>query len=118
MVSNDEPQFETGDNYQGYAKRDFECHISSTKSYIDLCALDILNQVKREDDYNEASTNGNLNELQMQEFVQRVLDNSDDLNQDTKKTFLTIVKSFYYMAHCPSSTMNVHLSKILFERVD
>ncbi|KAK1270607.1 hypothetical protein QJS04_geneDACA005844 [Acorus gramineus] len=75
-------------------------------------------KVNREDDYNEVSTNGDLNELQMQELVQRVLDNSDDLNQDTKKTFLTIVKSFYYKAHCPSSTMNVHLSKVLFERVD
>ncbi|KAK1283433.1 Ent-copalyl diphosphate synthase 2 [Acorus calamus] len=52
------------------------------------------------------------------ELVQRVLDHSDDLNQDTKKTFLTIVKSFYYKAHCPSATRDVHLSKVLFERVD
>ncbi|KAK1284271.1 hypothetical protein QJS10_CPB21g01599 [Acorus calamus] len=84
-------------------------------TYLTLSICNHIHQemlkVKREDDYNEVSTNGNLNELQMQELVQRVLDNSDDLNQDTKKTFLTIVKSFYYKAHCPSSTMDVHLSK-------
>ncbi|KAK1284806.1 Ent-copalyl diphosphate synthase 2 [Acorus calamus] len=87
-------------------------------TYLTLSICNHIHQemlkVKREDDYNEANTNGNLNELQMQELVQRVLDNSDDLNQDTKKTFLTIVKSFYYKAHCPSSIMDVHLSKINF----
>ncbi|KAK1321035.1 hypothetical protein QJS10_CPA03g00942 [Acorus calamus] len=91
-------------------------------TYLTLSICNHIHQdmlkVKRDNDYNEVSTNGNLNELQMQELVQRVLDNSDDLNKDTKKTFLTIVKSFYYKAHCPSSTMDVHLSKVLFERVD
>ncbi|KAK1300069.1 hypothetical protein QJS10_CPB13g00700 [Acorus calamus] len=86
-------------------------------TYLTLSICNHIHQemlkVKKVDDYNEVSTNGNLNELQMQELVQRVLDNSDDLNQDTKKTFLTIVKSFYYKAHCPSSTMDVHLSKDL-----
>ncbi|KAK1285346.1 hypothetical protein QJS10_CPB20g00416 [Acorus calamus] len=54
-------------------------------------------------------------ELEMQELVQGVLQSSDGFNHNTKKTFLTIFKSFYYAAHCPSSTMDVHISKVLFE---
>ncbi|OAY75318.1 Ent-copalyl diphosphate synthase 1, chloroplastic [Ananas comosus] len=53
----------------------------------------------------------------MQELVQCVLQSSNNLNNKTKQTFLSVVKSFYYLAHCPYATLNTHISKVIFDRV-
>nr|CAD1829167.1 unnamed protein product [Ananas comosus var. bracteatus] len=54
---------------------------------------------------------------EMQELVQCVLQSSSNLNNTTKQTFLSVVKSFYYLAHCPYATLNTHISKVIFHRV-
>lgn len=60
-------------------------------------------------------------ESEMQELVKYVLDQPqrpNGLNRETKKTFMTVVKSFYYMAWCPSAAFDDHVSKVLFEPVE
>ncbi|XP_059437233.1 ent-copalyl diphosphate synthase 1-like isoform X1 [Corylus avellana] len=58
-------------------------------------------------------------ESNMQELVQLVLQNSsdDDIDSETKHTFLAIAKSFYYAAYCDQGTISFHIAKVLFERV-
>ncbi|KAI3678917.1 hypothetical protein L6452_38221 [Arctium lappa] len=62
-------------------------------------------------------------ESRMQELVQLVLNNSpdddddDDLDQDLKQTFLSVAKTFYYKTYFDPETINVHISKVLFENV-
>lgn len=58
-------------------------------------------------------------ESRMQELVQLVLSNSpdDDLDHDLKQTFLSVVKTFYYKTYFDPETINVHISKVLFENV-
>ncbi|XP_038973217.1 ent-copalyl diphosphate synthase 1, chloroplastic-like [Phoenix dactylifera] len=56
-------------------------------------------------------------EAEMQELAQCVLQRSPSLSSQTKQTFLTVAKSFYYAAHCPSAALNHHISKVLFEPV-
>ncbi|KAJ9543439.1 hypothetical protein OSB04_023146 [Centaurea solstitialis] len=54
----------------------------------------------------------------MQELVQLVFSNSsDDLDLDMKQTFLTVAKTFYYKSYFDPETINVHISKVLFENV-
>ncbi|KAK9067613.1 hypothetical protein SSX86_011724 [Deinandra increscens subsp. villosa] len=54
----------------------------------------------------------------MQELVRLVFsDAPDDLDRDLKETFLTVAKTFYYKAYCDPKTINVHISKVLFEIV-
>ncbi|KAJ4967918.1 hypothetical protein NE237_014619 [Protea cynaroides] len=53
----------------------------------------------------------------MQELVQLVLGNSDGIDPDIKRPFLTVAKSFYYAAHCTPDIINHHITKVLFENV-
>lgn len=57
---------------------------------------------------------------EMQELIKCVLEpqSPGGLSRETKQTFMAIVKSFYYMAWCPSTTLNHHISKVLFEPVE
>ncbi|KAJ4846430.1 (-)-kolavenyl diphosphate synthase tps28, chloroplastic [Turnera subulata] len=58
-------------------------------------------------------------ESDMQELVQLILQNSSDgTNSDIKQTFLAVAKSFYYAAFCDLDTINQHIAKVLFERVE
>ncbi|KAM7253951.1 hypothetical protein ACFE04_031633 [Oxalis oulophora] len=57
-------------------------------------------------------------EGEMQELVQTVLqDSTDGIDRDLKQTFLQVVKAYYYTAHCDLGTINLHIAKVLFERV-
>ncbi|KAJ9543440.1 hypothetical protein OSB04_023147 [Centaurea solstitialis] len=54
----------------------------------------------------------------LQELVQLVFSNSpNDLDLDLKQTFLTVAKTFYYKTYFDPETINVHISKVLFEKV-
>ncbi|KAK8950607.1 Syn-copalyl diphosphate synthase [Platanthera guangdongensis] len=53
-------------------------------------------------------------DLEMQELVKCVIEqrqSPNGLNRETKQTFMAVVRSFYYMAWCPSTTLNNHISK-------
>lgn len=59
-------------------------------------------------------------ESEMQELVKCVTElhqSPSSLNRETKQTFLAVVRSFYYLAWCPSTTLNNHISKVLFKPV-
>ncbi|XP_054816671.1 ent-copalyl diphosphate synthase 5-like [Prosopis cineraria] len=52
----------------------------------------------------------------MQELVHLAL-SSNGMDLNMKKTFLTVIKSFYYAAHTDPHTVKSHIEKVLFERV-
>ncbi|XP_042014834.1 ent-copalyl diphosphate synthase, chloroplastic-like isoform X1 [Salvia splendens] len=57
-------------------------------------------------------------ESQMQELVKLVVTkSSDDLDSKIKQNFFIIARSFYYAAYCNPGTINFHIGKVLFERV-
>ncbi|KAK6782786.1 hypothetical protein RDI58_020582 [Solanum bulbocastanum] len=63
--------------------------------------------------------NHNEVELEMQEVVKLVLDNSScGINKDIKNTFLAVAKSFYYIAYVTEELLNFHISKVLFEPLE
>ncbi|KAI0523381.1 hypothetical protein KFK09_005776 [Dendrobium nobile] len=57
---------------------------------------------------------------EMHELVKCVLEprGPNGLNRETKQTFLAVVKSIYYLAWCPSTKLNNHITKVLFEQVE
>ncbi|MQM17237.1 hypothetical protein Taro_050205 [Colocasia esculenta] len=54
-------------------------------------------------------------ESDMQELLQCVLRNPSGVSHGTLQTFLTVAKSFYYIANCPPSTLENHIAVVLFE---
>ncbi|KAJ7977384.1 Copalyl diphosphate synthase [Quillaja saponaria] len=57
-------------------------------------------------------------ESDMQKLVQLVLQNqSDGIDSKIKNSFLAVAKSLYYAVHCDQGTINLHIAKVLFERV-
>ncbi|XP_018506103.2 ent-copalyl diphosphate synthase 1-like [Pyrus x bretschneideri] len=59
-------------------------------------------------------------ELEMQQLVQMVLQKPLDgaIESSIKQTFFAVARSFYYSAYSDPGTINSHLAKVLFERVD
>jgi len=53
----------------------------------------------------------------MEELAQRVLQGSSALNKETRETFLHVVKSFCYVAHCPPEKIDNHIDKVIFQDV-
>ncbi|KAL1539761.1 Gly-Xaa carboxypeptidase [Salvia divinorum] len=57
-------------------------------------------------------------ESQMQELVKLVVTKSSDgLDSEIKHNFFSVARSFYYVAYCNPGTINFHIGKVLFERV-
>ncbi|XP_077232941.1 ent-copalyl diphosphate synthase 1-like isoform X2 [Tasmannia lanceolata] len=75
-------------------------------------------QTKDMDDGNSwASAGAHPIESEMQEIVQCVLQDSEGFDCETKQTFLTVAKSFYYSAYCSPAAFDLHIAEVLFERV-
>nr|WQY96424.1 ent-copalyl diphosphate synthase [Stellera chamaejasme] len=57
----------------------------------------------------------------MQQLVEMVFRNSskeDTTLCDIKHTFFTVARSFYYTAYCDQATINFHIAKMLFQKVE
>uniref|UniRef100_A0A0E0CM94 Ent-kaurene synthase A n=1 Tax=Oryza meridionalis TaxID=40149 RepID=A0A0E0CM94_9ORYZ len=58
-------------------------------------------------------------DVEMKELIQRVYgSSSNDVSSVTRQTFLDVVKSFCYVAHCSPEIIDGHISKVLFEDVN
>ncbi|MQM17762.1 hypothetical protein Taro_050740 [Colocasia esculenta] len=55
-------------------------------------------------------------EPDMQELIMYVLRNPSGGSRSTLQTFLTVAKSFYYVATCPPATLEQHIAMVLFEK--
>uniref|UniRef100_N1QTS8 Syn-copalyl diphosphate synthase n=1 Tax=Aegilops tauschii TaxID=37682 RepID=N1QTS8_AEGTA len=55
--------------------------------------------------------------LEMQELSWRVHQGCHGINTETRKTFLNVVKSFYYSAHCSHETVDKYIAKVIFQDV-
>jgi len=53
----------------------------------------------------------------MQELAQCVYQTCDAISKVTKQTFLHVTKSYCYVAHASSETIDSHISKVIFEDV-
>ncbi|KAM3373211.1 hypothetical protein ACQJBY_019919 [Aegilops geniculata] len=56
-------------------------------------------------------------DLEMQELSWRVHQGCHGINRETRQTFLNVVKSFYYSAHCSPETVDSHIAKVIFQDV-
>ncbi|KAG2659259.1 ent-copalyl diphosphate synthase 2-like isoform X3 [Panicum virgatum] len=54
---------------------------------------------------------------EMQELAQCVYQTCDAISRVTKQTFLHVTKSYCYVAHASSETIDSHISKVIFEDV-
>ncbi|KAK4758692.1 hypothetical protein SAY87_019993 [Trapa incisa] len=60
-------------------------------------------------------------ESTMPKLVQSVLEGSatmDGAERNMRDTFHMVVKSFYYDLHCDPGTTELHIAKVLFEKVN
>jgi hypothetical protein len=55
-------------------------------------------------------------EREIQELVQLLLESPNFHECNTKKTVLSVVKSFYYLAHCSPDIVDKHISMVLFDK--
>ena len=53
----------------------------------------------------------------MQELAQCVFQTCDAISRVTKETFLHVTRTYYYVAHSSSETIDSHISKVIFEDV-
>ncbi|CAM0942797.1 unnamed protein product [Alopecurus aequalis] len=56
-------------------------------------------------------------DVEMMELAQCVFKGGSGMTKATRHTFLHVVKSFYYVAHCSRETIDRHISKVIFEDV-
>lgn len=56
-------------------------------------------------------------DMEMKELSWRIHQGCHGLNRDTKQTFLHVVKSLYYAAHCSPETIDSHIAKVIFQGV-
>jgi ent-copalyl diphosphate synthase len=78
----------------------------------------VVNDFCRQISHKGNRTKGLETESKMQELVQLVLcDSPNDLDANSKQTFLTVAKTFYYRALFDPATINQHIEKVLFENV-
>ncbi|KAF7011990.1 hypothetical protein CFC21_026233 [Triticum aestivum] len=56
-------------------------------------------------------------DMEMQELSWRIHQGCHGINRDTRQTFLHVVKSFYYSAHCSPETVDGHIAKVVFQDV-
>ncbi|KAF3338370.1 ent-copalyl diphosphate synthase 1 [Carex littledalei] len=53
---------------------------------------------------------------EMQELTQLLIESPNFHECNTKGTILSVVKSFYYLAHCTPVTLDQHISMVLFDK--
>ncbi|KAL4198430.1 hypothetical protein AMTRI_Chr03g45860 [Amborella trichopoda] len=63
------------------------------------------------------SGSGHEIDREMKELVQGVVEISDAVDVEVRRTFLRVVKGAYYYTFCPPATINLHIHKVLFETV-
>jgi transcriptional regulator NrdR family protein len=56
-------------------------------------------------------------EVEMQELTQCVLQSCKSIDKLTRQTFISVVKTFYYVAHRSPKVIDNHISKVIFEDV-
>lgn len=72
---------------------------------------------QRASDQNINQNQRELVESKMREIMYCVLKNGSVFHRNSKNTFLTVTKTFYYVAHCPPATMETHISRVLFRKL-
>ncbi|KAF5186974.1 Ent-copalyl diphosphate synthase protein [Thalictrum thalictroides] len=99
--------------------------LNSLPEYVRLTKLtnEICNHLHQTENFKVGKQNNCSEEkfdsidLKMQELVQHAIKSNDEVDQETKRTFLTVAKSYYYTAYCEPTTIDNHIAKVLFEEV-
>nr|QEH04693.1 plastid copalyl diphosphate synthase [Salvia sclarea] len=78
-----------------------------------------LSMIENEKEMGTARSSLKNKELEedMQRLVKLVLQKSGGINRNIKKTFLAVVKTYYYRAYHAADTIDTHMFKVLFEPV-
>ncbi|XP_048128975.1 ent-copalyl diphosphate synthase, chloroplastic [Rhodamnia argentea] len=95
--------------------------LSSHPRYHHLCNLAdaICRRLARHQTQEVCKNERVQTETAMQELVQLVLqDSTPVINRELKDAFFAVTRSFYYTAHCDAGTIDSHIAKVLFERVN